>query len=168
MLIVETVVRIRREHAAGKAIKAIARDLRLSRKVVRKAIRSPEAAFNYQRKVQPLPRIGPYQDRLDALLEENEGSGRRDRLRMTRIHAGPFGPLTIDDLPSSGTTYWVSRRKAEVLAAIDGGMLALEDACEKYRISPEELAAWRRSVDRAGIPGLRVTKTREYRGRYIE
>ena len=86
MLIVETVVRIRREHAAGKAIKAIARDLRLSRKVVRKAIRSPEAAFNYQRKVQPLPRIGPYQDRLDVLLEENEGCGRRDRLRMTRIH----------------------------------------------------------------------------------
>ena len=86
MLIVETVVRIRREHAAGKAIKAIARDLRLSRKVVRKAIRSPEAAFNYQRKVQPLPRIGPYQERLDALLEENEARGRRDRLRMTRIH----------------------------------------------------------------------------------
>ena len=51
MLIVETVVRIRREHAAGKSIKAIVRDLRLSRKVVRKAIRSPEAAFNYQRKV---------------------------------------------------------------------------------------------------------------------
>ena len=38
MLVVETVVRIRREHASGKAIKAIARDLRLSRKVVRKAI----------------------------------------------------------------------------------------------------------------------------------
>ena len=37
MLVVETVVRIRREHAAGKAIKAIARDLKLSRKVVRKA-----------------------------------------------------------------------------------------------------------------------------------
>src|SRR3546814_17643869 len=86
MLVVETVVRIRREHASGKAIKAIARDLRLSRKVVRKAIRSPEAAFNYQRTVQPLPRIGPYQERLDALLEENEARGRRDRLRMTRIH----------------------------------------------------------------------------------
>ena len=86
MLVVETVVRIRREHASGKAIKAIARDLRLSRKVVRKAIRSPEAAFNYQRTVQPLPRIGPYQERLDVLLEENEARGRRDRLRMTRIH----------------------------------------------------------------------------------
>ena len=39
MLVVETVVRIRREHAAGKPIKAISRDLRLSRKVVRKAKR---------------------------------------------------------------------------------------------------------------------------------
>src|SRR3546814_17142726 len=83
----ETGVRIRREHASGKAIKAIARDLRLSRKVVRKAIRSPEAAFSYQRTVQPLPRIGPYQERLDVLLDENEARGRRDRLRMTRIHA---------------------------------------------------------------------------------
>src|SRR3546814_1235615 len=86
MLVVETVVRIRREHASGKAIKAIARDLRLSRKVGRKAIRCPEAAFHYQRTVQPLPRIGPYQERLDALLEENEARVRRDRLRMTRIH----------------------------------------------------------------------------------
>jgi transposase len=86
MLIVETVVRIRREYAGGKAIKAIARDLRLSRKVVRKAIRAPEGAFNYERKVQPLPRIGPFRERLDTLLVENEGRGRRDRLRMTRIH----------------------------------------------------------------------------------
>jgi hypothetical protein len=48
MLILETVVRIRREHAEGKSIKAIARDLRLSRKVVRKAIRAPEAEFTYR------------------------------------------------------------------------------------------------------------------------
>ena len=34
MLVLETVLRIRREHASGKAIKAIARDLHLSRKVV--------------------------------------------------------------------------------------------------------------------------------------
>jgi len=86
MLVVETVVRIRREYAGGKPIKAIARDLRLSRKVVRKAIRAPEGAFDYHRAVQPLPRIGPFQERLDALLEENEARPRRDRLRMTRIH----------------------------------------------------------------------------------
>ena len=35
MLVVETVVRIRREYAAGKPIKAICRDLRLSRKVAK-------------------------------------------------------------------------------------------------------------------------------------
>jgi transposase len=85
MLVVETVVRIRREYAAGKPIKEIARDLRLSRKVVRKAVRSPEAAFTYKRGVQPQPRIGPFRERLDVLLTENEARPRRDRLRMTRI-----------------------------------------------------------------------------------
>jgi len=53
---------------------------------VRKAIGAPEGAFTYHRTVQPLPRIGPFQERLDTLLTENEGLPRRDRLRMTRIH----------------------------------------------------------------------------------
>lgn len=57
MLVLETVLRIRREFASGKAIKAISRDLRLSRKVVRKAIREPDAEFAYRRAVQPLPRL---------------------------------------------------------------------------------------------------------------
>ncbi|MBO9695020.1 MAG: DUF1153 domain-containing protein [Sphingopyxis sp.] len=80
---------------------------------------------------------------------------------------GPLGPLTMDDLPSSCTTYWVSRRKAEVLAAIDGGLLSLPDACDRYRLSAEEVAAWRRSIDRAGLPGLRVTKLQRYRDQLI-
>ncbi|PVE58663.1 IS21 family transposase, partial [Arthrobacter sp. TPD3018] len=77
MLVLETVLRIRREHASGKAIKAIARDLHLSRKVVRKAIRAPEADMGYRREVQPLPKLGPFQARLDALLEEDEARPRR-------------------------------------------------------------------------------------------
>ncbi len=80
---------------------------------------------------------------------------------------GPLGPLTIDDLPSSCTTYWVSRRKAEVLAAIDGGLLSLDEACDRYRLSAEEVAAWRRSLDRAGLPGLRITKLQRYRSQFI-
>jgi len=36
ILVLETVLRIRREHASDKAIKAIARDLHLPRKVDRK------------------------------------------------------------------------------------------------------------------------------------
>ena len=69
MLVVETVVRIRREHASGKAIKAIARDLRLSRKVVRKAIRAPDADASYERKEQHRPQTGPFSTRLEELLE---------------------------------------------------------------------------------------------------
>jgi hypothetical protein len=79
MVVVKTVVRIRREHAGGKSIKAIARVLRLSRKAVRMAIRAPEGAFTYHRTVQPLPRIGPFQERLDTLLTDNEGLPRRER-----------------------------------------------------------------------------------------
>jgi transposase len=86
MLILETVLRVRREFAAGKAIKAIARELHLSRKVVRKAIRAPEVDTGYRRGVQPLPKIGPFQVRLDALLEEDETRARREKLRLTRIH----------------------------------------------------------------------------------
>ncbi|KKI22572.1 hypothetical protein XM50_00510 [Sphingomonas sp. Ag1] len=86
MLVLETVLRIRREHASGKAIKAIARDLHLSRKVVRKAIQAPEADMGYRREVQPLPKLGPFQARLNALLEEDEARPRREKLRITRIH----------------------------------------------------------------------------------
>ena len=95
MLVLETVLKIRREHAAGKAIKAIARDLNLSRKVVRKAIRAPEADFSYRRAVQPLPRIGPFQERLDTLLEEDEARPRREKLRITRRVRARF----LDECP---------------------------------------------------------------------
>ena len=70
MLVLETVVRVRREYAGSKAIKAIARDLHVSRTVIAKTIRAPQGAFDYQRKGHPLPRIGPFQDRLNTLLEE--------------------------------------------------------------------------------------------------
>jgi hypothetical protein len=55
MLVAETTVRIRRGHVGGTPIKVIAWDLKLSRKLVRKAIRAPEGAFDYHRTVQPLP-----------------------------------------------------------------------------------------------------------------
>ncbi len=72
MLVVERVVRIGREYAGGKAIEAIARDVRLSRKVVRKAIRASEGAFDYHRLVQPLLRMTRIHDLL--LREGFEGS----------------------------------------------------------------------------------------------
>lgn len=100
-----------------------------------------------------------------ALAAEAHANGEFAVLEKTRPTSvmGPSGPLTIEDLPSSATTYWVSRRKAEVLAAIDGGMLSLDEACDRYRLSLEELADWRRAIDRAGIAGLRITKVQRYR-----
>ena len=48
MLIVETIAKIRRAHLVqGKSIKAIARELRVSRKVVRKVLRTGATEFHY-------------------------------------------------------------------------------------------------------------------------
>jgi hypothetical protein len=53
---------------------------------VRRAIRTPEADTKYRREVQPLPKLRPFQIRLDALLEEDEARLRREKLRITRVH----------------------------------------------------------------------------------
>ena len=80
---------------------------------------------------------------------------------------GPLGePLTLESLPAPTTTRWVVRRKAEVVAAVKGGLISADDACERYGLSPEEFAAWERAVDRVGMPGLRVTRVQHYRALY--
>ena len=86
MLVVETIAKIRRAYfVQGKPIKAICRELRVSRKVVRKVIRSGATAFHYERAQQPLPKIGPWRDRLDGFLLANEGKAARERLTLIRI-----------------------------------------------------------------------------------
>ncbi|WP_264818284.1 IS21 family transposase, partial [Acidomonas methanolica] len=86
MLVVETVGKIRRAYfVQGMAIKAISRELRISRETVRKVIRSEETEFCYRRKEQPLPRIGPWQEMLCELLEENEKRLPRERLTLIRL-----------------------------------------------------------------------------------
>lgn len=77
---------------------------------------------------------------------------------------GPLGELlTLETLPSPETRRWVIRRKAEVVAAVQGGLLTFDEACERYSISLEELASWERTLDRSGMPGLRVTRIQNYR-----
>ena len=69
MLVLETVAKIRWAYfVQQKTIKAIYRELRVSRKVVRKVLRSETTEFHYERSEQPLPRIGPWQDALDQML----------------------------------------------------------------------------------------------------
>ena len=82
----ETIARIRRDHLErGIPIRQIARDLKLSRNTVRKAIRGDVGAFRYKRTVQPLPKLGPWVAELERLLEANEGKRRRERLSALRI-----------------------------------------------------------------------------------
>ena len=61
---------------------------------------------------------------------------------------GPDGsPLTIADLPAPTTKRWVIRRKAEVVAAVRGGLLSLEEACDRYTLTVEEFLSWQMSID---------------------
>lgn len=77
---------------------------------------------------------------------------------------GPTGaPLTLADLPPANTQRWVIRRKAEVVTAVRGGLLTLEEACERYRLTTEEFLGWQQSIDRWGMAGLRTTRIQQYR-----
>lgn len=80
---------------------------------------------------------------------------------------GPLGePLTVDSLPPPCTTRWVVRRKAEVVAAVNGGLLTVDEVCDRYRLTIEEFAGWQRAIDRSGMPGLRVTRIQHYKSLY--
>src|SRR6267142_69437 len=86
MLIVETIARIRREHfIKGKTIKEIARDLKVSRNTVRKVLRSGETSFEYERVVQPRPKLGRWAAELEGLLAGNAAKSAREQLTLIRI-----------------------------------------------------------------------------------
>jgi transposase len=120
MLIVETIAKIRRAFfVQGKPIKAICRELRVSRKVVRKVIRSEATEFRYERDAQPLPKIGPWRDKLDQLLLANEGKAARERLTLIRLFEELHG-LGYDggyDAVRRYARQWSKERGASTAAA---------------------------------------------------
>lgn len=86
MLVVETVAKIGRLHFVQvMPTKAICRELGLSRKVVRKVLRSGATELRYMRTRQPLLRLGPWQGELDELLAANEARPSREWLTLMRI-----------------------------------------------------------------------------------
>ena len=77
---------------------------------------------------------------------------------------GPDGSLlTIADLPQPGTKRWVIRRKAEVIAAVRGGLLSFEEASSRYMLTVDELLSWQSAMDQYGLAGLRTTRIQQYR-----
>ena len=88
-----------------------------------------------------------------SIMTEHQMRGR------TRYVIGPDGaPLTVADLPPKDTKRWVIRRKAEVVAAVRGGLLSIEEACDRYKLTVDEFLSWQRSIDPQGLPGLRTTR----------
>ena len=92
------------------------------------------------------------------------GTLARDVKNQMKFVIGPDGnTLTLPDLPAPETKRWVTGRKAQVVAAVRGGLLTLNEACERYALSVEEFLAWQHAIERFGIAGLRATRAQEYR-----
>jgi transposase-like protein len=81
--------------------------------------------------------------------------------RYTSQVIGPDGDvLTWAKLPPQDTKRWVPRRKAEVIAAVQGGLISMSDACMRYAISNDEFCTWVRAYERFGLSGLRARQAR--------
>ena len=87
------------------------------------------------------------------MLQQQRTNSRGDRYVI-----GPTGSaLTLSDLPPANTQRWVIRRKAEVVVAVRGGLLSLDEACQRYALTNEEFLSWQQAFDQHGLPGLRTT-----------
>ena len=149
MLIVETVAKVRRRYfLQKKPIKAICREFHLSRKVVRKVIRSQATDFHYERGRQPLPRIDPWREPLDGLLLANDARPARERLTLLRI----FGELR--GLGYEGG-YDAVRRYARVWQAARGAATA--EAFVPLSFAPGEAYQFDWSHEVVLIDGTTVT-----------
>jgi len=93
----------------------------------------------------------------EKLQETGTSLGAALRPMGARI-GSPF-----DSLPPANTKRWVIRRKAEVVAAVRGGLLSLEEACSRYTLTVEEFLSWQYSIDQHGLAGLRTTRIQQYR-----
>jgi hypothetical protein len=87
----------------------------------------------------------------------------KDMANLDPLDVSTYPPAPAVELPSPNTKRWVVRRKAVVVAAVRSGALSLQEACRRYNLSVEEFLAWQRSIDRYGVPGLRVTRLQIYR-----
>jgi hypothetical protein len=58
---------------------------------------------------------------------------------------------------------WVPSRKAEIVDAVRGGLISLDEALERHALSIDEYLMWQRGLELFGHAGLRVNKTKHLR-----
>lgn len=86
------------------------------------------------------------------------------RENVSYVVGADGNPLTLSDLPTSNTRRWVSSRKAQVVLAVESGLLSLDEACSRYRLTVEEFLGWQRAIQTFGPAALRATRLKQYRG----
>ncbi len=72
--------------------------------------------------------------------------------------------LTRENLPPRNTSRWVASRKAQVVAAVESGLITIDEAMARYNLSLEEFCSWQRAMDRGGVAGLRIAAAQRQRG----
>ena len=88
------------------------------------------------------------------------------RSMVRRLVVGPDGvPINWQDLPATDTRRWVWRKKAMLVAAVDGGLLSLESACERYRLTVDEFVSWKSDCSAHGYEALKIKSIQEHRQR---
>ena len=87
---------------------------------------------------------------------------------MSQLHAKqdsiattPPVPLTLANLPSPDTSRWVARRKAQVVGAVQVGLLTIDEALARYKLTLEEFTGWQRALYRYGLRGLQITHVQD-------
>ena len=81
------------------------------------------------------------------------------RNNRDRYVIGPRGNrLGIAALPTVTLKRWSAYRKAEVVAAVEGGLISLEEACRRYALTEAEFVIWRESIGQHGLAGLMTTR----------
>jgi hypothetical protein len=71
--------------------------------------------------------------------------------------------LTLAGLPPADTARWVARRKAQVVAAVQAGLITLDEALIRYKLTVEEFSGWQRALYRHGLRGLQITRVQIYK-----
>ena len=78
---------------------------------------------------------------------------KADGPRVVRLPDG--GIMSMGDLPDRNTR-WVASRKADVVRAVEGGLLTQEDALHRYGLTEEEFALWTRYYAAGGVRRLKI------------
>ena len=99
------------------------------------------------------------QNAMTEMKSHDEGT----RPQRSEALSSTSRPMSLSDLPPADTTRWVPRRKAEVVAGVRVGIITLDDACKRYKLSIDEFRSWERLLGRHGMKGLRTTRIKNYR-----